>query len=398
MQYRHSPELEEFRQKVRSFIYENLPPDLARKTRRCEHLHKEDVQRWHSILAERGWSAPHWPKEHGGPGWNPIERYIFEEECALADAPALNPFGLALVGPVLYTFGSERQIQDYLPGIRSGEEWWCQGYSEPGAGSDLVALKTTAVREGDEYVVNGQKTWTTDAHLADYMICLARTRGDGKPQGSLSLLILDMRAAGITVRPIETIDRGHSVNEVFLDSVRVPADALIGEENHGWTYAKFLLGHERTHNAHVQRSRRDWQLLRDMSRQLRRGQGSLLDEPSFGRSMAELETRLLALESSVMRVLDDQVRGREPGPEASILKLEGSELQQGITSLAIQALGEAAAALSSDLVVEHLALKGPSADYAAGVTERHLFRRAVSIYAGANEIQKSIIAKSVLGM
>ncbi|MDO6441433.1 acyl-CoA dehydrogenase family protein [Marinobacter sp. 2_MG-2023] len=398
MRYRYSPELEEFRHEVRCFIREKLPSSLARKTRRYEHLAKEDVQLWHSILAAHGWSASHWPKEYGGPGWSPVERYLFDEECALADAPPLSPFGLALVGPVIYTFGSDSQRQHYLPKIRNGQHWWCQGYSEPDAGSDLVALKTKAVLEGSEYIITGQKTWSTDAHLADYMICLARTRGEGKPQASLSLFIIDMQAEGVTVRPIETIDHGHSVNEVFLDGVRVPASALVGEENQGWTYAKFLLGNERTHNAQVQRSRRDWQLLCDMLKQLRCGAGCLIDEPSFGRAIAELDVLLIALEASVKRVLEDQVRGREPGTEASILKLEGSELQQAITNLAVRALEEVSGPLSFDLITEHIGLEGPCADYAAGVAERHLFRRSVSIYAGANEIQKNIIAKSVLGM
>lgn len=371
-----------FRDEIRGRISSILPPELAQATRRGIHLSREQMARWNGILHEQGWGAHHWPVEFGGPGWTPVQRFIFESECARADAPPTSVFGLYLVGPTLYTFGTDAQKARYLPPILSGEEFWCQGYSEPDAGSDLASLRTVAERTEGGWVITGQKAWTTEGHFADFMICLARTNSAVKPQAGLSLFVIDMKTPGITLHPVLTIDGGHSVNTVFLDAVKVPDDALIGEVDKGWTYAKFLLAHERTNNAQVHRSRREFERLKALFRQERR------DDPGLRRRFALVETDLAALEVTVLRILIDQTQGREPGPEASIVKVIGSELQQTISELAVDVLGDRA------LELPHEA----SDDEAAGWTERHLFRRVVTIYAGANEIQKTIIAGSTLGL
>lgn len=381
-----------FREEVRAFIRDNLPDDLARKTRAGLHLSRADMARWNAILDARGWAAHHWPQAYGGPGWSPIQRYLFEAECADADAPPLSVFGIYLVGPTLYTFGSEAQKAAYLPGIRAGTAFWCQGYSEPNAGSDLASLKTTARKVDGGYVIDGAKAWTTEGHFADYMICLARTNAQAKPQAGLSLFIVDMRAKGVSLQPVITLDDAHSVNTTFLDGVFVPDDALIGEADKGWTYAKFLLSHERTNNAQVHRSRREFTRLKALARQIRGPAGEpVMADPVFARRFDTLDVELRALEATVLRVLADQTNGREPGPEASILKVIGSELQQRISALAMDVLGE-------DGIRRHHGEMGPIAEDAPGWAERHLFRRVVTIYAGANEIQKTIIARTVLGM
>lgn len=377
-----------FRAEIRSAIRAMLPPDLAQATRAGIHLSREDMARWNALLDARGWAAHHWPEEAGGPGWTPIQRFIFEAECAAADAPPLSVFGIYLVGPTLHAFGSPAQKARYLPPIRSGTEFWCQGYSEPEAGSDLASVRTTARRVEGGWVLNGQKAWTTEGHFADLMICLARTNRDVKPQAGLSLFIVDMRAPGVTLAPVITIDGGHSVNTVFLDDVRVGDDALIGAVDQGWGYAKFLLNHERTNNAQVHRSRREFERLKALAGTPRGLSPPVLDDPAFRRRFAVLEASLSGLEATVLRVLVDQTEGREPGPEASIVKVIGSRLQQAISELAMEVIGEDA-------------LEAPDAsrdEAAAGWTERHLFRRVVTIYAGSNEIQKTIIARSTLGL
>ncbi|WP_407520324.1 acyl-CoA dehydrogenase family protein [Methylobacterium oryzisoli] len=378
-----------FRAEIRSAIRAMLPPDLARRTREGIHLTREDMARWNRLLDARGWAAHHWPESAGGPGWTPIQRFIFEAECAAADAPPLSVFGVYLVGPTLHTFGSQAQKDRYLPPIRSGDEFWCQGYSEPEAGSDLASVRTTARKVEGGWIITGQKAWTTEGHFADLMICLARTNRDVRPQAGLSLFIVDMRAPGVTIDPVITIDGGHSVNSVFLDDVRVPDDALIGEVDQGWGYAKFLLNHERTNNAQVHRSRREFERLKQLAARRRgAGGGPVLDDPAFRRRFAVLEADLAGLEATVLRVLIDQTEGREPGPEASIVKVIGSRLQQAISELAMEVIGEDA------LGVPDAGRDGE----VAGWTERHLFRRVVTIYAGSNEIQKTIIARSTLGL
>lgn len=372
-----------FRETVRAEIAAMLPEHLARHTRSHLHMPREVMAEWNGILHSRGWSAHHWPKEYGGPGWTPIQRFIFESELARADAPPISVFGIYLVGPTIFSFGSPEQKERYLPGILSGEEFWCQGYSEPDAGSDLARLRTTARRSGDKWIVNGQKAWTSEGHFADYMILLARTNMEVKPQAGLSLFVVPMDAPGITVQPVITIDGAHSVNSVFLDDVELDATALIGEVDQGWTYAKFLLNNERTNNAQIHKSRREFDLLRA------RIEGEKGEIPvAWREQVARIETDLAALEITVLRVLADETDGRDPGAKASILKVIGSQLQQAISELAMEVLGEEAVATG-------LPLANDNDGYGAYWAEKHLFRRVVTIYAGTNEIQKTIIAKTV---
>lgn len=385
-----------FREDVRSFIRDNLPPALAEKARRQIHLSKDDFVAWHRILARRGWSAPLWPKEHGGPGWTPVQRYIFDEECAAADAPPLVPFGHAMVGPVIYTFGTDEQKKTYLPRILSMEDWWCQGYSEPGSGSDLASLRTRAESDGDHYIVNGHKIWTTQAHHANMMFCLVRTDFEAKAQEGISFLLIDMTVPGVTVRPIISIDEGHSVNEVFLDNVRVPKANLVGKEGKGWTYAKFLLGNERTGIAEVATSKQRLKRLKDIARAEQSHGAPLLQDEAFRSKVAAIEIDLLALEYTNLRVLAAENAGKGVGPEASMLKIRGSEIQQTITELACEALGYYAAPYEHRPDGSNQPPVGP--DYAQGRMESYLYYRATTIYGGSNEIQRNIIAKMVLGL
>jgi alkylation response protein AidB-like acyl-CoA dehydrogenase len=396
MNLEFTAEEQAFRQEVRDFIATGLPPALAAKSRDNIHLDKADYVAWHRALNDRGWGAPNWPKQYGGPGWSAVQRYIFDEETAAADAPPLVPFGISMVGPVIYTFGSDAQKQYYLPRIRAMEDWWCQGYSEPGSGSDLASLRTKAERDGDDYVVTGHKIWTTQAHFANMMFCLVRTDFSAKPQEGISFLLIDMTAPGITVRPIITIDEGHGVNEVFLDNVRVPRGNLIGEEGKGWTYAKFLLGNERTGIAEVATSKQRLKRLKDIARAERSMGTPLLDEPAFRDKVATVEIDLLALEYTNLRMLAAEQGGKGPGAEASMLKIRGSEIQQAITELAIEALGYYAAPYEHRPDGSNQPPVGP--DYAQGRMEAFLYNRATTIYGGSNEIQRNIIAKMVLGL
>ncbi len=399
-----SPEDQAFREEVRAFARANVPAEIARRVELGYHPLKEDLKRWNTVLFEKGWIAPNWPKEYGGPGWTPTQRNIFSEEMSLAFAPPPSTFGLNLVGPVIYTFGTQAQKDRYLPKILSGEEFWCQGYSEPGSGSDLASLKTRAVNNGDHYLVNGSKLWTTEAHYADWLFCLVRTNPDVKAQEGISFLLIDMNDPGIRVRPVVTFDEGHSVNEVFLDDVKVPAENLIGEENKGWTIAKFLLGNERTHSARVGVSKRDIQRLKEIAAVEMMDGRPLIEDPSFRERLAKVEIELIALEYSVMRVLSEETAGRDAGPISSFLKVRGSELRQAISELMIEALGENAAIFYADpsrpdlhkAEADNLPPVGP--EHGIGIVADHLFRRAATIYGGTNEIQRSIIAKQVLGL
>ncbi len=392
-----TPEEQAFREEVRGFIRDNLPPDLAARNRRAVHLAKDDYVQWHRALHKRGWGAPNWPLEFGGTGWSPVQRHIFDEECAAADAPPLLPFGIAMVGPVIYTFGTPEQKAHYLPRILGMEDWWCQGYSEPGSGSDLASLRTKAESDGDFYIVNGHKIWTTQAHYADMMFCLVRTDPAAKPQEGISFLLIDMKTPGITVRPIISIDEGHGVNEVFLDNVRVPKANLIGKEGKGWTYAKFLLGNERTTIAEVATSKQRLRRLKEIARAEASGLGgALLDEPDFSAKVAAVEIELLALEYTNLRVLAAESAGRGVGPEASMLKIRGSEIQQTLTELACEALGYYAAPYEHLPDGSNQPPVGPA--YAEGRMESYLYYRATTIYGGSNEIQRNIIAKMVLGL
>jgi len=389
-----------FRDQVRAFLASNLPPELQHKVRHHLRLQRDDYVRWHRILATQGWAAPGWPVEYGGPGWTPVQRHIFDEECALAGTPPVLPFGVNMVAPVIMAFGSQQQKDYYLPRILSCEDWWCQGYSEPGAGSDLAALKTSARRarddHGEHYVVNGQKTWTTLAQHADMIFCLVRTDSGVRKQEGISFLLIDMRSPGVTVRPIAMLDEDHEVNEVFFDNVRVPIANLVGQENRGWTYAKYLLGHERTGIAAVGRSKRELALVKRLALKEKKRGRPLLTDPLFGAKVAALEIELMALEVTVLRVL---ARGdAAPGPEASMLKIKGTEIQQALTELMLEAVGPQA------LPFDPAYLDGAHAhaiggdDDAAPLAGYYFNYRKTSIYGGSNEIQRNIIAQMILGL
>ena len=398
MDLNFTPEENAFREEVRAFIAQKLPGDVKRKVLEHRRLQKNDVCRWHKALYERGWIAPNWPVEHGGAGWNAVQRHIFDEEAAAEGAPRLSPFGLNMIGPVLIAFGTEQQKRRYLPPILSGEQWWCQGYSEPGSGSDLASLKTRAERRGDAYLVNGQKTWNTHGQWADMIFCLVRTSSTGKKQEGISVLLIDMRSPGVEVRPIVTLDGEHEVNEIWLQDVEVPAENLVGEEGRGWTIAKFLLSHERTGIAGVGASKRELKYLKYLASQERAGGRPLIEDPVFRDRVAQLEIDLMALEMTVLRVASAEREGKAPGPEASILKIRGTEIQQALTELQMEAVGPYA--------LPHLPMAwgdrwiGPSVgpEYAAPLAARYFNYRKVTIYGGTNEIQRNIIAQQVLGL
>ncbi|MDP6175497.1 MAG: acyl-CoA dehydrogenase family protein, partial [Rhodospirillales bacterium] len=322
-----------FQQEVRDFISGTLPADIREISDKGQHFAKEHYLRWHSILYEKGWSVPGWPEEHGGPGWTATQKYIFNTEMGLAGMPMPVPFGPVMVGPVIIEFGNHAQKKKYLPRIESGEDWWCQGYSEPGSGSDLASLKTRAVRDGDHYLLNGQKIWTSYAHYADRMFCLVRTDTEVKPQAGISFLLLDMDMPGITVRPIITMNKFHSVNEVFFDNVKVPVENRVGEENMGWTYAKFLLGNERTSIANIGQAKRRMEQIKTAARAELMDGEPLIEDRIFARKIADLEVKLMALEYTQFRLLADEEAGRDVGAVASVLKIRGTELTQAQTEV-----------------------------------------------------------------
>jgi len=397
MQLEFSPEEIAFQQEVRTFIAENYPENLRSVQDEGHDLSKEDFLSWHRILAKKGWIAPAWPVEYGGTGWTATQRFIWSEELAAADCVGTMPFGLSMVGPVIYTFGTPEQKAQFLPGILSGDDWWCQGYSEPGAGSDLASLRTKAVRDGDHYVVNGQKTWTTMAQYADWGFFLVRTDSDAKAQEGISFLLINMKTPGVTVRPIITLGGEHEVNEVWLEDVRVPVANRIYEENKGWTCAKFLLAHERTGIAAVARSKRGVEKIKSIARTEQDGDRPLIANPFFKRKISELEIDLTALEFTELRSLAGEAAGKGPGPESSLLKIKGSEIQQRITELALEAVGHYGAPYFRGFGEgnnEHPI--GP--DYAHRAAPTYFNTRKTTIYGGSNEIQRNIIAKMVLGI
>ena len=397
MQLEFSPEEIAFQQEVRTFIAENYPENLRSVQDEGHDLSKEDFLSWHRILAKKGWIAPAWPVEYGGTGWTATQRFIWSEELAAADCVGTMPFGLSMVGPVIYTFGTPEQKAQFLPGILSGDDWWCQGYSEPGAGSDLASLRTKAVRDGDHYVVNGQKTWTTMAQYADWGFFLVRTDSDAKAQEGISFLLINMKTPGVTVRPIITLGGEHEVNEVWLEDVRVPVANRIYEENKGWTCAKFLLAHERTGIAAVARSKRGAEKIQSIARTEQDGDRPLIANPFFKRKISELEIDLTALEFTELRSLAGEAAGKGPGPESSLLKIKGSEIQQRITELALEAVGHYGAPYFRGFGEgdnEHPI--GP--DYAHRAAPTYFNTRKTTIYGGSNEIQRNIIAKMVLGI
>jgi alkylation response protein AidB-like acyl-CoA dehydrogenase len=395
MDLNYSPEELAFRDEVRGWLNANLPEDLRRKTAEGEHFSKDDLLRWHRILAAKGWIAPAWPTEWGGPGWNATQRYIFEEEMGLAGTPPIVPFGLVMCGQVLLKFGSDAQKKRFLPRIYHGDDFWVQGYSEPGAGSDLASLKTRAERRGDHYVVNGQKIWTTMGQHGDWIFCLVRTDVDtSKKQDGISFLLIDMKTPGITVRPLILMDGSHEVNEVFFEDVSVPVENLVHEEGKGWTVAKYLLGHERLNTGRIGGSKRELARLKAFaSRQVDAGR-SMMDDPRFRDKVTRLEVELMALEITNLRFLDMMRGGRPPGAEVSMLKIRGTEIQQLLTELMVQAAGPMAAPCR------------PAGEQQAGAVDtafaalapRYANYRKTSIYAGSNEIQRNIIAKMTLGL
>ena len=397
-----SPEDLAFRDEARAFIAEHYPEELRGKQDEGEELGKADFLAWHRVLAAKGWVAPAWPQAAGGPGFSAIQRYLWSEETARADCLPILPFGINMVGPVIYTFGSPEQKARFLPPTLSGDIWWCQGYSEPGAGSDLASLKMKAVRgqdaEGDHYIVNGQKTWTTLAQHADWIFCLVKTDPAAKAQDAISFLLIDMKSRGVTVRPIITLGGEHEVNEVWLEDVRVPVENRIHEENKGWTCAKFLLAHERTGIAGVARSKRGVEKLKEMARAESEDDVSLLADPTFRRKVSELEVDLTALEYTELRTLAGESTGKGPGPESSLLKIKGTEVQQRITELALEAAGHYAAPYFRGFGDEGGNAVPIGEAYTQRVAPTYFNMRKASIYGGSNEIQRNIIAKMVLGL
>jgi len=394
MDLNYSPEELAFRDEVRAWLDANLPDDLRLRVARHERMSKDDFQRWHGILAARGWIAPTWPIEWGGTGWNVVQRYIFEEECGYAGAPLLPRMGTMMCAPVLLRFGTEAQQRRFLPRIYGGEDLWCQGYSEPGAGSDLAALSTRAERRDDHYVVNGQKIWTTNAHIADWMFCLVRSDSNSpRRQDGISFLLIDMKTPGIRVRPILLMDGGHDVNEVFLDDVRVPVENRVHEEGRGWSVAKYLLGHERMNSGRIGGSKRELAKLKSLAVAHTKGGRPLYEDPRFRDRLSRVEIELMALEITNLRFLDRMRRtGEPPGADVSMLKIKGAEITQMLTELMMQAAGP----LAVPLEALH---PDPGFDaFTASLTPVYCLTRKSSIYAGSNEIQRNIIAKATLGL
>lgn len=384
-----------FQQEVRNFLVQRLPVDIRDRCARGYIVGNEDLIRWQKILNEQGWMAPNWPVEYGGTGWSLTQKYIAAREFASACAP-LPTFGITMLGPVLIAFGSDAQKARYLPRILRSDDAWCQGYSEPGAGSDLARLKTRAVRDGDQYIVNGQKLWTSYAHWADMMFCLVRTDPDAKAQDGISFILIDMKIPGIEIRPIIGLDMGHTLNEVFLEDVRVPVENLVGEENKGWTYAKYLLQKERNFVARVAQSRHLVARLKIIAAEQRVGDGHLIDSADFKRRLTSLEIDLRALEYSELRYLSRELHGEKIGLESSILKIKGSEIQQGLKKLLVESLGMYSAPYENDMMPidsDYLSI-GPQ--HMQGIMAEHLYGRAATIFGGSNEIQRNILARQLL--
>ncbi|SEP07821.1 pimeloyl-CoA dehydrogenase, large subunit [Methylobacterium sp. ap11] len=402
MDLRFTPEERAFRQEVRTFFQENLPQEIRQKLIDGRHPSKDDIVIWQKILNKKGWAVPNWPVEWGGTGWDPVRQYIFLDELQSFPAPSPLQFGVYMVGPVIAQFGNEAQKKHFLPRIANIDDWWCQGFSEPGSGSDLASLKTKAVREGDQYIVNGQKTWTTLGQYADWIFCLVRTDATVKKQEGISFLLIDMKTPGITVRPIQTIDGGHEVNEVFFDDVKVPVENLVGQENKGWDYAKFLLGNERTNIARVGVSKQRIRRLKELAAIERVGDTPILENPRFREKLAALEIELKALEMTQLRVVAAE-RTREkgkPDPASSILKIKGSEIQQATTELLLEVVGPYALPyVAEDEGDDSLSNEPPvGPDWAGPAAPTYFNWRKISIYGGSNEIQKNIIAKAILGL
>ncbi|SDN77956.1 acyl-CoA dehydrogenase family protein [Pseudomonas jinjuensis] len=397
MHISYTPDELAFRDEVRAFLRAELPERLSRRVLQGKHLNREDSVEWMQILSKRGWLAPGWPVEHGGTGWSVVQKDIFDEECFAAGAPTVVPFGVKMVGPVIIRFGTEEQKRRFLPRILDNSDYWCQGYSEPGAGSDLASLKTRAVRDGDHYVVNGQKIWTTYAHYADWIFCLVRTDPEAQQQRGISFLLIDMKTPGITVRPIITLDGEHSVNEVFFDNVRVPVENLVGEENKGWTCAKYLLTHERTTIAAMGQTKEMLSRLKHVaSTELRDGK-PLIEDPLFAAQIADVEMQVMATDILNLRTLAAARDGGVPGAESSILKIKGTELRQQIAWLISKAVGSYALPyVEAELGYGSGEDELLHSEFSSAATSQYLDTRKASVYGGSNEIQKNIIAKMIL--
>ncbi|HEV7205338.1 MAG TPA: acyl-CoA dehydrogenase family protein [Jatrophihabitans sp.] len=391
-----SKEERAFAERMRTFFTTEIPADIRSRLARGEHATREDIVTSQRIMNEHGLAVPHWPTEWGGQGWTPVQRHLHAEEMLLAHVPPPLAFNTQMVGPVIATFGSQEIKERFLPKTANLDIWWCQGFSEPNAGSDLASLKTTAVREGDEYVVNGQKTWTTLGQWADWIFCLVRTDPDAKKQRGISFLLIDMATPGVTVRPIQLIDGGHEVNEVFFENVRVPAENLVGQENAGWDYAKFLLGNERTGVVAVGQTKARIKRIKRIAAETKVGDRTLLDDPLFRAKLTRLEVEVTAIEMSVLRVLDAEGRtgSGKPDPVSSVLKLKGSELQQEATELLVDVLGPAALGYreTADVPDGFAELR----DGAVDALPTYFNWRKASIYSGSNEVQRTIIAKAIL--
>lgn len=399
MEIEHSEVDKQFRGEVREFIQHAYPDYLREKVTSGKEFIKEDFQRWQKILYEKGWAAPAWPEEYGGTGWTVSQRYIFQEELAYAGTLNVLPFGLKMLAPVLMKYGSQEQKDKFLPRILSGEDWWCQGYSEPGAGSDLASLATKAAKKDNSYIINGMKTWTSWGHWADWMFCLVRTDTRVKKQEGISFILIDMNSPGITVRPIITIDGVHEVNEVFFDNVVVPSDNLVGEENKGWTYAKTLLSHERSGTAEVARSKYGLAQIRKQAQKYLSDGRMLIEDSTFSSKLAQLEIDLLALEYSELRaVIDLESLDPMSAVAPSILKIKGSEIQQRVCELALEVVGYDGFAFSgsSMAVGSNPFPMGPG--YTTTASSEYFNMRKSTIYGGSNEIQRNIISKTVFGL
>lgn len=396
MDLNFTPEEMVFREEVRAFLQDKLPARLSAKVGSGKRLTKQDYEEWHAILSAKGWLAPHWPEAWGGAGWDIVRRYIFEVEAASALAPDVVPFGVKMLGPVLIKYGSDEQKRRWLPRILDGSDWWCQGFSEPGAGSDLASLKCSAVRDGDDYVVNGQKTWTTFGQFANMIFCLVRTDNSGKKQQGISFLLVDLGSPGVEVRPIKLLDGEHEVNEIFFTDVRVPSANLVGEEGRGWTYAKYLLTLERTSIGGVGPAIAAFRRLQAIAHSQLDGGEPLALNPFFAARMAKLEIDLDNMKTTNLRVLAAAGKGAEPVAESSMLKIRGTEIRQEITSLTRRALGPYAQPFVSAALDEGFDSEPVGPSYAAPVTADYLNNRKLSIYGGSNEIQREIITKAIL--
>ena len=402
MDLNFTPEEEAFRAQVQGFLKDKLPARLADVVKAGQRLSKADQQEWHDLLNTRGWLANHWPEQYGGPGWSAVQKFIFDHECALAGGPRIVPFGVNMLGPVLIKYASEAQKQYWLPRILNGADWWCQGYSEPGSGSDLASVKTTAVRgmdaQGEHYIVNGQKTWTTQGQYANMIFCLVRTDKAVRPQAGISFLLVDMNTPGVEIRPIRTLDGDSEVNEVFFTDVRVPAENLVGEENKGWTYAKYLLTYERTGIAGVGLSVAALEKLKLVASRLQRNGRPLAQDPAFAARLARVEIDLENMKTTNLRVIVAVAGGGVPGAESSMLKIRGTEIRQEILSLLRRAMGPYALPFIEEAQYEGHADTPVGPKEAATAAANYFNYRKLSIFGGSNEIQKNIISKMILGL